>query len=321
MVWVFVTALATVNACAQESSRADAYPAKPIRFIVPYPPGGPNDVLARLIGQKLNERWGQAVVIENRAGAAGLIGAELAARAPGDGYTLFMGNTSILTINPSLHAKLPYDPEKDFLPVNYTVAAPLILALHPSTTVRSVPDLLKLARSRPGQFTYASAGSGGVAHLSGELLKYLAKIDMIHIPYKGTGPAVIDVVAGQVSMTFTSTVSAMPQINSGKLRGIAVTTPARAPSLPDIPSIAETVPGYDVSPWYGVLVPAGTPAAIVTRLYDEIHRIVTTPDVAQRLTNDGGTVVSAGPAEFASRMKAERAKWAKVVKAAHIRLD
>ena len=319
--WLVVTMLVAADAGAQEASRVDAYPSRPIRFIVPYPPGGPTDLLARVIAQKLTERWGQPVVIENRAGASGLIGAEQAARAPGDGHTLFLGNTSILTITPHLHAKLPYDAEKDFLPVNYTVAAPLILAVHPSTAVKTVPELVKLAKTRPGQLTYASAGSGGIAHLSGELLKYMTKIDMTHIPYKGTGPAVIDVIAGQVSMTFTSTVSAMPQIKAGKLRGIAVTTPARAVSLPDIPSIAESVPGYDVSPWYGVLVPAGTPPAIVAKLYEEINRIVTAPEVAQRLTSDGGTVVSAGPAEFAATMKRERAKWGKVLKAANIRLD
>ena len=253
--------------------------------------------------------------------ANGIIGAEQAARAPGDGHTLLLGNTAILTINPTLYAKVPYDADKDFIPVNYTVAAPLILVVHPSTAVKTIPELVKLAKSRPGQLTFASAGSGGVAHLSGELLKYLTHIEMTHIPYKGAGPAVIDVVAGQVSMTFSSTVSTMPQIKAGKLRGIAVTTPKRAPSLPDIPSIAESVPGYDVSPWYGVLVPAGTPRAIVTKLNDEITRIVTAPDVAQRLTTDGGTVVSAGPAEFANTIRQERAKWAKVVKAAHIKID
>jgi tripartite-type tricarboxylate transporter receptor subunit TctC len=311
----------TSMAAAQEGARPDTYFSKPLRFIVPYAPGGPTDVLARVIGQKLTERWGQPVVVENRSGANGAIGAEQAARAPGDGYTLFLGNTSILTINPALYSKLPYDADKDFAPVNYTVAAPLILVVHPSTPVRTVNDLVKLAKSRPGELTFASAGSGGVAHLSGELLEYLAKIDMVHVPYKGAGPAVIDLISGQVSMTFTSTVSVMQHIHAGRLRGIAVTTPKRAPSLPNVPSIAESVPGYDVSPWYGVLVPAGTPRAIIGRLNDEITRIVSAPDVRQRLTADGGAVVSAGPAEFARIIREERAKWAKVVKAAHIKLD
>lgn len=316
-----LVALAAHAAPAQERGSAESYPAKPIRFIVPYAPGGPTDILARLIGQKLTERWGQQVLVDNRAGANGLIGAELAARSPGDGHTLFLGNTSILTINPSLYAKLPYDAEKDFAPVNLTVAAPLVLVVHPSMAVKSVAELVKLAKARPGQIAFASSGSAGVAHLSGELLKYLTKIDMVHIPYKGTAPAVTDVLSGQVSLTFSSAVSVMPHVKAGKLRGLGVTTPKRAPSLPELPSIAESVPGYDVSPWYGVLVPAGTPRGVVTKLHEEIARIVSARDVAQRLTGDGGSIVSAGPEEFAKVIRQERAKWAKVIKAANIKLD
>lgn len=317
----FAGAISLIPAHAQDAPRTDAYPARAMRFIVPYAPGGPTDVLARIVGQKLTERWGQPVVVENRSGANGAIGAELVARSPGDGHTLFLGNTSILTINPALYAKLPYDADRDFAPVNLTVTAPLILVVHPSTAVRTVPEMVRLAKARPGQLTFASAGTGGVAHLSGEMLKHLAKIDLTHVPYKGAGPAVVDLISGHVSMTFTSTVSVMQHVNAGRLRGIAVTTPKRAPSLPQIPSIAESVPGYDVSPWYGVLVPSGTPRAVITRLHEEISRIVAAPDIAQRLTTDGGTVVSLGPTEFAQVIRDERTKWAQVVKAARIKAE
>jgi tripartite-type tricarboxylate transporter receptor subunit TctC len=319
-----VAAFMTLGAQAatlQERAGAESYPTKPIRFIVPYAPGGPTDILARIVGQKLTERWGQQVLVDNRGGANGLIAAELAARSPADGQTLFLGNTSILTINPSLYAKLPYDPEKDFAPVNLTVAAPLVLVVHPSTAVRSVSELVKLAKARPGQLTFASSGSAGVAHLSGELLKYLTNIDLTHVPYKGTAPAVTDLLSGQVSLTFSSAVSVMPHVKAGRLRGLGVTTPRRAPSLPELPAIAESVPGYDVSPWYGVLVPAGTPRAVVMKLHEEIARIVAASDVAKRLTVDGGSIVSAGPAEFGDTIRQERIKWANVVKAASIRLE
>ncbi len=321
-IYVLLPALcASCAARAQEKSVADAYPAKPIRLVVPYAPGGPTDVLARILGQKLGERWGQPVIVENRSGGNGVIGAEFVAKAPGDGYTLLLGNTSVLTVNPAIYAKLPYDVEKQFQPVTLSVAAPLLLVVHPSTNVTSVGQLIALAKSQRAALTYASAGTGGVANMSGELLKILAKIDMVHVPYKGAGPAVTDLVAGQVAMTFTSTVSVMPFVKAGRLRGLAVTTPKRAPTLPQIPAIAETVPGYDVSPWYGVLATAGTPLPIVHKLHAEIVRIVAAPDVAQRLTGDGGTVVNSTPEAFADTLRAERAKWVRVVKQAGIRAE
>jgi tripartite-type tricarboxylate transporter receptor subunit TctC len=306
---------------AQEKSVAEGYPSKPIRFIVPYAPGGPTDVLARILGQKFTERWGQPVVVENRSGANGAIGAEMVAKSAADGYVLFLGNTSILTINPSIYRKLPYDAERHFQPVNLTVAAPLLLTVHPSTGVRTVRDMIALAKMPGAALTYASSGTGGVAHMSGELMKVLARIDLIHVPYKGAGPATTDLIAGQVAMTFTSTVSVMQYVKAGRLRGVAVTTPRRAPALPDIPAIAETVPGYDVSPWYGVLVPAGTPLPIVNKLHAEITRVVAVPEIAQRLAGDGGTVVNHGPDEFAKIIIAERAKWARVVQASGIKAD
>ena len=318
--------LICANFCANVGADVfaqDAYPVKPIRLVVPYAPGGPTDVMARLLGQKWMERWGPPVIVDNRAGGNGVIGAEYVARAPADGYTLLLGNTSVLTINPAVYAKLPYDADKQFAPVTLSVAAPLILVVHPSLSVNNVVQLIALAKSkvRAATLTYASAGTGGVANMSGELLKFMAKIDMVHVPYKGAGPAVTDLVSGQVAMTFTSTVSVMPLVKSGRLRGLAVSTAKRAPSLPDIPAIAETVPGYDVSPWYGVLAPAGTPAGVIQKLYAETVRIVAAPDVAQRLSLDGGSVVNSTPEEFARVLREERTKWSRVVKAAGIRVE
>jgi tripartite-type tricarboxylate transporter receptor subunit TctC len=306
---------------AQDKTTADQYPNRPIRFIVPYAPGGPTDVLARLIAQKLSERWGQVVVVDNRPGANGSIAAEIISKSSGDGHLLFLGNTSILTINPALYKKLPYDPDRHFQPVNLTVTAPLILVVHPSTGLRTIRDLVQLARTNRGTLTYASSGTGGVAHLSGALLEYLGKIRLIHVPYKGAAPGTTDLIAGHVAMAFASAVSVTPYVKSNRLRAIAVTTPKRIQSLADIPSIAETIPGYDVSPWYGVMVPANTPMAIVQKLHAEIDRIVTTPEISQRLAQDGGTVVSLGPDEFSKVITAERAKWLRVVKAADIKAN
>ena len=317
-----VLTLACAGVCANVHAQ-DAYPVKPIRLVVPYAPGGPTDVMARILGQKWTERWGPPVIVDNRSGGNGVIGAEFVARAPADGYTLLLGNTSVLTINPTVYAKLPYDADKQFAPVTLSVAAPLILVVHPSLGVYNVAQLIALARSksRAAALTYASAGTGGVANMSGELLKIMAGMDMVHVPYKGAGPAVTDLVSGQVAMTFTSTVSVMPFVKAGRLRGLALTTPKRAPSLPEIPAIAETVPGFDVSPWYGVLAPAGTPAGVIQKLYLETVRIVAAPDVAQRLSLDGGSVVNSTPEEFARVLREERAKWGRVVKAAGIRVE
>ena len=313
--------LGTSAALAQDKSNADSYPSKAIRFIVPYAPGGPTDILARLLGQKFTERWGQPVVVDNRAGANGAIGAELLSKSPADGSVLFLGNTSILTINPAVYRRLPYDAERHFQPVNLTVSAPLILVVHPSTGVKTVRDMLALARTPGANLTFASSGTGGVSHMSGELMKMMAKISLIHVPYKGAGPAALNVITGECAMSFTSTVSVMPHVKVGRLRGVAVTTPKRDPTLPEIPAIAETLPGYDVSPWYGVLVPAGTPMPIVNKLQAEISRIVLAPGVAERLAADGGTVVNHGPEEFARVILSERAKWARVVQATGFRAD
>lgn len=316
-----ILVVGTGIAIAQDRRAAGDYPSRPIRFIVPYAPGGPTDIIARLLGHKLTERWGQQVVIDNRGGANGVIGAELAARAAPDGYTLFLGNAGVLTSNPALYARLPYDPRKDFSPVNLTVAAPLLLVAHPSLGVKTVPDLVALARARPGRLSFASGGAGGVAHLAGELLKVMTATNAVHVPYKGAGPALTGLLSGQVAFNFTSTVAAMPHVKAGKLYGVAVTTAKRSRSLPDIPSIAETIPGYEVRPWYGVLVPAGTPRRIIDRLNREIAGIVRSRDVEERLTVDGGEVVGESPEEFAKTITEEIAKWTRLVKEAGIKLD
>lgn len=313
--------LAAALAAAAGNAIGQSYPIKPIRFIVPYAPGGPTDLLARILGQKLTEAWGQPVVVENRAGANGNIGAEAVARSAADGYTLFLGNTSILTINPHLYKKLSYDATRDFAPVSLVVAAPLVLVVHPSLPAHNVRQLIALAKSRPGQMNFASAGSAGIAHLAGELFKSMAGVDLVHIPYKGAGPAMIDVMGGQVALTFTSTVSTLQHVKAGKLRGLGVTSRKRSPMLPDIPAIAETVAGYEVNPWYGVLVPARTPAEIVGRLSAEISRIGKLPDVRDRLTADGGEVIAGTPAQFSEVIKSDFDKWAKVTRASGVRLD
>jgi tripartite-type tricarboxylate transporter receptor subunit TctC len=313
--------LCAAAATAQDKSVADSYPSKAIRFIVPYAPGGPTDILARLLGQKLTERWGQPVVVDNRAGANGSIAAEMLAKSPADGSVLFLGNTSILTINPSVYRRLPYDAERHFQAVNLTATAPLILVVHPSTGVKTVRDMIALAKARNANLTFASSGTGGVSHMSGEMMKMMAKIELTHVPYKGAGPAALNVITGECAMTFTSALSVMPHVHAGRLRAVAVTTPKRDATLPQVPAIAETIPGYDVSPWYGVFAPGGTPPAIVNKLHTEISRIVQTPEMAQRLAADGSTVANLGPDEFARIIMAERAKWARVVQATGFKAD
>lgn len=311
------------TACAAGLDRqaVESYPSKPIRFIVPYAPGGPTDILARVLGRKLSERWGQQLIIDNRGGANGAIAAELAAKSVPDGYTLFLGNAGVLTTNPALYTKLPYDAEKDFAPVTLIAAAPLLLVVHPSLGIKTVPELVNLAHSRPGRLTFGSGGAGGVAHLAGELLNFMTGIKTVHVPYKGAAPAMTDLLGGQVDFTFTSTVAAIPNVKAGKLIGVAVTTRRRSLSLPNVPAIAESIPGYEVRPWYGVLVPAGTPRQIVDKLNQELAAVVRNQELVQRLAADGGEVVGESPEEFARTITREIAMWAKLAREAHLKLD
>ena len=299
------------------ASTADAqsWPSKPIRIISPYPPAGANDLLARIIAPKLSEQLGQPVVVENRAGATGNIGAELVAKAPADGYTLLMGQAGNLTINISLMAKIPFDPVRDFSPVTMVASTPNVLVVHPSLPVRTVKDLIALAKAKPGQINYATSGIGSPGHLAAELLNKSAGIRLVHIPYKGAAPALLDVVAGNAHLYFTSAVSAQPFIPSGRLRMVAVASAKRSPSLPEVPTVAEAgFPEFDVSSWWGVVAPASTPREVVMRLQTEIHRVIALPEIRAKLGEQGLDIATNTPEQFAAYIKSETAKWAKLIR-------
>jgi len=297
------------------------YPAKPIRVVVPFPPGGGTDLMARTVVQKLGESLGATIVIDNRGGAGGTIGTELVAKSPPDGYVLLVVSASH-AINPGLYRKLPYDSVRDFTPVTMLTSGPGLLVVHPSVPVRTVKEFIALARSRPGQLNYASAGIGTPPHLAGELFKTLAGVDIVHVPYKGNGPAYTDLIGGHVSVMFPTIPTAIPHVRAGKLRALAVTTRSRTAITPELPTISESgVPGYDVSSWYGLLAPAGTPAATVARLQREIVKVLRLPDVSEKLMAQGLDLVGNTPEEFAAILKSEIAKWAKVVTASGARVD
>jgi tripartite-type tricarboxylate transporter receptor subunit TctC len=294
---------------------AQSYPSKPIRLISPYPPGGANDILARIIAPKLGENLRQQIVVENRAGATGNIGAELVAKAPPDGYTLLMGQASNLTINVSLMDKMPFDPIKDFAPITLVATTPNLLVVHPSLRVRTVKDLVALAKAKPGALNYASSGSGSAGHLAAELFKKVAGVSMVHIPYKGAAPALTDVVAGQAQLYFTSPISATPYVRSGRLRMVAVTSSRRSPSLPDVPTVAESgYPDFDVLSWWGIVAPAAVPRDIIARLHAEIVKAVNLPDTQAHFADQGADAATNTPDQFAAYIKSEIVKWAKLIK-------
>ena len=291
------------------------YPVRPIRLVVPSSPGGGTDITARIIAPKLGEYLGQQVVVENRPGAGTMIGGEVVARAVPDGYTLLMG-ISTLAINPAMYRKVPYDALKDFAPISQVVALPNVLVTHPSLPVKTVRELIAFAKSRPGQINFASAGVGTNPHLSMELFLSMTGVKMIHVPYKGSGQGVIDLIAGHVTVMTPSILTALGYVKDRRLRALGVTSAKRAGGAPDIPTIAEAgVPGYEAVQWFGVLAPAGTPRDIVSRLHKKIVRTVQTPDIRQKLVNDGADPVGSLPEEFAAFIRSETAKWAKVAKA------
>jgi tripartite-type tricarboxylate transporter receptor subunit TctC len=301
---------------------AQTYPAKPIRFLVPFPPGGGNDTIARAVGYKLTQALGQQVIVDNRAGAGGIIGAEMAAHSAPDGYTIFLGGVASQAINPVLHAKLGYDPVKDFAPVSLIASAPLVLVVHPSVPAKSVRDLIRLAKAQPGKLNFASNGKGGSSHLAAEMFLMMTATRMVHVPYKGLSPALTDLLSGQVQLMFSSTVAILPQIHAGKLRALGVTGARRTAAMPDVPTIAEAgVPGYETASWYGVLAPAGTPPAIVERLAREIAAIARAPDMRERLAADGADPIGSSPAEFGAHIKRELARWSKVIKEARVEIE
>ena len=302
------------------SATAQNYPVRPIRLIVPFTPGGGTDILARAIGQKLSESLGQQVVIDNRAGAGGTIGAEMAARSGPDGHTLLMVSASY-AVNASLY-KLSFDPVKDLAPVTLVATVPFMLIATPSLPANNVKELIVLAKAKPNGLNYASSGNGSSPHLAGELLKMMAGIEMVHVPYKGGGPAVTDLMGGQVQLMFNTILQSLPHVKSGKLKALAVGSPKRSPAAPDTPTIAESgVPGYDFTNWFGVLAPGGTPKPIIGKLHSEIARHINAPDLRKRLAAEGAEVVGSSPEEFARTMRADIEKYAKIIKAANVRIQ
>ena len=302
------------------AAAAQNYPAKTVRMVVGYPPGGPTDVLARIVSQKLTQTWGQQVIVDNRPGASGMIGAEFTARAAPDGYTLLMVPVTY-AVTPSLFAKMTYDVEKDLSPVAQVAAAPFILVVHPTLPVKTVKDLIALDRRSPGQINFASASTGGMPHLAGELFNSMTGTKLVHIPYKGAAPATTDLLSGQVTLMFNNMLSAMPQVKAGRLRAVAVTSSKRSAAAPELPTIAETVPGYEARGWYGAFAPAATSKELIGRLNAEINRIMKMPDVTQRLAGDGVEAVGTTPEQFGAYLKQEVAKWGKVVKASGAKAD
>ena len=301
---------------------AQDYPTRPIRIIVPSTAGGSVDTLARMVGTHLGQRWGQQVVVDNRSGAGGVIAGEITAKAAPDGYTLIMATIAAMATNVSLAKKLPYDPVRDFAPVTLVASQQIALLVNPAAPAKSIQELLQLAKAKPGQLTFASAGNGSGGHLSGELLKILAAIDITHVPYKGIAPAIVDVISGQVTMTFTSIISGTPHIKSGRLRALAVTGAHRSPALPEVPTMVESgVKGYESSTWYGLLAPKATPRAIVMKLNREVVAIVNLPEVKSHLLAEGAEPVGNTPDEFGDIIKADIAKWGKVIRAAGLRAE
>jgi tripartite-type tricarboxylate transporter receptor subunit TctC len=319
---ILAIALLAAIGAAQAQNPAAGYPAKPIKIVMPFPAGGPTDILGRLLGQKLTEAWGQNVVIDNRPGGGGMIGGALAAKSPADGYTLFLGGITTLVIATFVQKNMPYDPVRDFHPVTQATIQPILLMVHPSLPVKTVKEFLSLTRMRPGEVNYASSGPGGSGHLAGELFRSLTRVNIVHVPYRGAPPALTDLMSGQVQVMFGTMLASVPQIRVGRIRAVAVTGPRRSLALPEVPTFAEAgLPTYDASSWNGILVPAGTPRAIVDRLHGELAKILRNPSVLDRLVNDGPIPVGNTPEEFAAVIKSEQAKWGKVIREANVRIE
>lgn len=301
---------------------AQPYPSKSIRMIIGFPPGGGTDIVGRIVAQKLSEVLGQQVLPDNRGGASGQIAAELTAKAPPDGHTMMMVHIAAISILPSLYAKLPYDPVKDFAPISLVAIGPNLLVVHPSLPVRTVKDLVALAKANPGALQYASPGAGTVQHLAAELFKLQAKVDMLHVPYKGSGQSIVDLVAGQVQLDFDAVPPVINHVRAGKLRAIAVTSAKRFSLLPDIPTITESgVPGFDMSTWWGLVAPSAVPKEIIARLHSETVKLLRQPDVKEKIAFVGADTVGNSPEEFAAFIRNERAKYARIVKEANIRIE
>jgi tripartite-type tricarboxylate transporter receptor subunit TctC len=314
-----VTLIAAALVCG--SALGQAYPTKSVRMLVPFPPGGGTDFMARLLGRHLSEKWGQSVLIENRPGASMMIASEIVAKAPPDGYTVIMSSSNH-TINPSLYPKIPYDTVKDFAPVTLVGTSPFLLVVHPSLPVKSTKELIALAGARKGQLTYASSGTGGPQQLAGELFKSMAKVDITHVPYKGTGPAEVDLIGGHVQVMFATIISAAPQVAAGKMRALAITSKERSPAFPDLPTVSEAaLKGYEATSWWGVLAPGRTPPEVINKLNADIVSVLQMAEPRSRIMTLGGDPVGNTPQQFAALLQEELGKWAKVIKEANIKID
>lgn len=317
-----VTRLVLLSVSSVALAHAQSFPVRPVRIVVGFTPGGATDIISRIVAQQLTESLGKAVVVENRPGASGMIGAELVARAPADGYTLYMASQTTHAVAPYMYSKTTYDPVKDFTPVAVVVNNPLMLVVHPSLAVRSVKDLISLAKTRPGQLSFATGGVGSSGHMSAELFKSMVKVDMVAIHYKGDSAAITDLLGGQVPLMFVNISAVLPQVRSGKLRGVAVTGANRSTIAPDFPTVAESgLIGYEVVTWFGVLAPAATPEDIVTRLNHEIVRLLGLAGVKEQIAKQGFEIVGNSPEQFAVFLREENAKWARIVKESGARAD
>jgi len=311
-----------IGACLAAGAFAQPYPTKPVRLISPYAAGGGSDTLARIVGQRLSEGWGQPVVIENRPGAAGSVGAEIAARAQADGYTALVTPSAVLTINPHLYSKLGYDPLRDFAPVTAATNSPYLLVTHPSVPARNVKELVAYARANPNKLAYSSSGNGSSTHLAGVLFAGLASAELLHVPYKGSGPATIDIIAGRIQMRFSSVVPALPHVRSGKLNGLGISSAKRYGPLPDTPTVAEAgLPGFVVESFYAIVVPARTPRAVIAKLNADIVRHLANDEMRARMAADGAEVIASTPEVLGTLIRDDLARWAKPVKDSGARVD
>jgi tripartite-type tricarboxylate transporter receptor subunit TctC len=317
-----VLILAAVLTLAALDTAAQPYPSKPVRMIVPFPAGGATDIVGRLIAQKLTEAWNQQVIVDNRGGAGGTIGSDVAAKSPPDGYTMLLGTSSTHAVAPSLYSKLPYDPVRDFAPVTLAATATILLAVHPSLPVHNVKELIALAKRQPNALSFASSGNGGISHLIGEQFKSTAGVQMLHVPYKGDTPALVDLVSGQVHLMFGTAVSFLPYVKAGRLRAVAVTNPQRSPIVPNVPTIAESgLPGFEALQWFGLFLPAGTSRDIVSKLHADTVKVLKLADVRERLAGLGAEVAGNAPEQFAAFQKADSVKWARIVKESGAKID
>lgn len=314
-------ALAFAFAVLLASSASAQFPSKPVHIVVAFPPGGGTDIVARLLAPRLAEAWGQQVIVDNRAGASGVIGTEFAARSAPDGATLFLGTLGNLAVNQHLYPKMTVDPLRDFAPVTQVVAVHFVMVANPSVPVKNVAELIALAKSEPGKINYSSSGPGGAPHLAGELFKSMARVDIVHVPYKGSAPSFTDLLGGRVAFTCDSLVQALPYVRDGRLKALAVLGAARTPLLPDVPTVGETLPGYELTNWFGLVAPAATPRDTVARINADVVKLLRDPAVAEKLSGMGATAIGNAPAEFGAAMRADSEKWGRLIREANIKAE